>query len=64
MSVFDADRALVRDREPIVRSVGLGPAWDRLLADDDTATRQMLLGLVSALALYLDESGVRLAATT
>jgi hypothetical protein len=60
MSVYDADRDFVLAREPIVRRAGLGPVWDHLTSEDDTASRQLLLAVVSTLAVYMDESGLHL----
>ena len=59
MSVFDECADLVLEREPAVRRVGLGDVWDALLVNDDTPSRRVLLATVSSLALYMDESGLR-----
>lgn len=51
-------RYIIDRHDAEVRAVGLGDVWDRLLADEPSGSRTLLLGTVGALATYMHETGI------
>jgi hypothetical protein len=60
VSIWQQETAAVIDRyDADVRDAGLAEVWDHLLAQDDSGSRSLLLGVVGALASYLVETDYR-----